>query len=375
MQPFEEKIDRLLSMPPYEQPPEERQASLLEILKDQLDYACQRHAGYKNLVQHWPTDYRSASRIADLPFLPVGILKANPPLSLVSRDEIKRTLTSSATTSQVPSRVVLDSPTARRMTKGVISIVRDFIGSDRRPYLVVDTPGFQGSGDDLGARGAAIQGLQPFASETTYCLDLGEQGDLKLDLNRLQEFAEKHRDKEVLVYGFTFILWNHLVKPVRAAGIQLNLSKARILHSGGWKRLQDQAVEKGVFNDQLARVFGCSPDHIVDFYGMVETVGVIYPDCAAGNKHGPVFGDVIVRNPLSLEPVAAGEHGIVQVCSVLPTSFPGHLLLTEDMAQVLAYDNCPCGRRGISFRFAGRIPKAELRGCGNLETKRSGSME
>jgi hypothetical protein len=370
MLPFEEKIDRLLSMPPYGQPPDERQAGLLEILKDEIDYACERHAGYKNFVQHWPSDYRSVSRVADLPFLPVGILKANPPLSLVGRDEIKRTLTSSATTSQMPSRVVLDSPTARRMTKGTVSIARDFIGAARRPYLIVDTPNFLGGAGDLGARGAAIQGLQPFASETTHCLTAGEDGALVLDQDRVREFAQRHRDAEVLVYGFTFILWNHLVKPLEAAGISLNLPKARILHSGGWKRLQDQAVEKTVFNNGLARLFGCSPENIIDFYGMVETVGVIYPDCSAGNKHGPVFGDVIVRNPLTLEPVAAGERGIVQVCSILPTSFPGHLLLTEDMAEVLAYDGCSCGRRGISFRFAGRIPKAELRGCGNLEIKR-----
>ena len=370
MQPFEDKIDRLLSMHPYGQPPEERQAGLLEILKEELDYACQRHSGYKNFVEHWPGDYQRATRVADLPFLPVGLLKANPPLSFVNRDEIKRTLTSSATTSQMPSRVVLDSPTARRMTKGIVSIVRDFIGSGRRPYLVVDTPGLQ-AGGEMGARGAAIQGLQPFASETTHCLSLSEQGELKLDMERLQDFARSHQDQEVLVYGFTFILWNHLVKPLTAEGIRLNLPNVRILHSGGWKRLQDQAVEKAVFNDQLARVFGCSPDCIIDFYGMVETVGVIYPDCSAGNKHGPVFGDVIVRDALTLEPVAAGAHGIVQVCSVLPTSFPGHLLLTEDMAQVLAYDGCPCGRRGISFRFAGRIPKVELRGCGNIESKRA----
>jgi hypothetical protein len=371
MQPFEDKIEGLLSMPPYGQAPEERQACLLEILKEELDYACQRHAGYRNYIQHWPTDYRSAMRVADLPFLPVGILKANPPLSFVERGEIKRTLTSSATTSQMPSRVVLDSPTARRMTKGIVSIVRDFIGPARRPYLVVDTPGFLGGNSDLGARGAAIQGLQPFASQTTHCLSPSEQGDLNLDRDRLREFARERQDTEVLVYGFTYILWNHLVKPLAAEGVCLNLPKARILHSGGWKRLQDQAVEKTVFNEQLSRVFGCSPDRIVDFYGMVESVGVIYPDCAAGNKHGPVFGDVIVRNPLTLEPVAAGEHGVVQVCSILPTSFPGHLLLTEDMAQVLSYDGCPCGRRGISFRFAGRIPKSELRGCGNLDIRRS----
>jgi hypothetical protein len=371
MQQLVNKIDRLLSLPPYGQPPEEKQAGLLEIFKEQLDYACQVHAGYRNYIQHWPADYQSAGQVADLPFLPVGILKANPPLSFVGPEEIKKTLTSSATTSQVPSRVVLDLPTSRRMTKGTAIIIRDFIGPARRPYLVVDTPGVMGDGNALGARGAAIQGLLPFASESTYCLSLNDQGDLTLDRDRLREFAKDRQDAELLVYGFTFVLWNHLVKPLMAEGICLNLSKARILHSGGWKRLQDQAVEKTLFNEQLARVFGCTPDRIVDFYGMVESVGVIYPDCAEGNKHAPGFGDVIVRNPLTLEPVAAGENGIVQVCSVLPTSFPGNLLLTEDVAKVIAYDGCPCGRRGISFRFAGRIPKAELRGCGNLQVNRS----
>ena len=371
MQQFEERVESLLSIPPYSQPPEEKQAGLLAILKEELVYACQRHAGYKNYVEQWPLDYHVADRVADLPFLPVGLLKANPPLSLVDLGEVKRTLTSSATTSQLPSRVVLDSPTARRMTKGVVTIVRDFIGPARRPYLVVDTPDFKGSANGLGARGAAIQGLQPFASEIICCLSLDDKGDLKLDQDRLREFAIDRQDTEVLVYGFTFILWNHLVKPLMAESICLDLPKARILHSGGWKRLQDQAVEKTVFNQQLAKTFGCSPDRIIDFYGMVETVGVIYPDCPEGNKHGPVFGDVIVRNPLTLEPVGAGEYGIVQVCSVLPTSLPGHLLLTEDRAQVISYDGCPCGRRGISFRFAGRIPKTELRGCGNLQISRS----
>ena len=140
MEAFEEKIDRVLSAPPYSRPPEERSSVLLEILKDELEYACERNPAIENYVRHWPVNFRLARRIADLPFLPVGLLKAQPPLSLVEPGEIKRTLTSSSTTGQVPSRVVLDSATARRMTKGVIVIVQDFIGSTRRPYLVVDVP-------------------------------------------------------------------------------------------------------------------------------------------------------------------------------------------------------------------------------------------
>ena len=372
MQQLDDKIDRILSNAPYSQSPEEKQANLLDLLKDELDYAGQRHPGYDNYVRHWPVDFRSATQVSELPYMPVGLLKANPPLSFIASSEVKKTLTSSATTSQLPSRVVLDSSTSRRMTKGVVNIVRDFIGTSRRPYLVIDTiDSLRGGNNALGARGAAIQGLHPFASQTTCVLDLNEQGDLVLNQSKLVEFSTAHQGAEILVYGFTFILWNHLVKPLLANGICLNLPNVHILHSGGWKRLQDQAVEKSKFNEQLARVFGCSPESVVDFYGMVESVGVIFPDCPEGNKHAPAFGDVIVRDPVTLQPVAAGEHGIVQVCSVLPTSFPGNLLLTEDMARVQAYDGCPCGRRGISFRFAGRVPKAELRGCGNLDIKRS----
>ena len=68
--------------------------------------------------------------------------------------------------------------------------------------------------------------------------------------------------------------------------------------------------------------------------------------------------------------MAAGEQGLIQVCSALPTSFPGFLLLTEDLGQIVDYDGCPCGRRGVCFRFVGRAPKAEVRGCGNVETSR-----
>jgi hypothetical protein len=371
MQQLDDRIDRMLAMPVYAQAPEVRESQLLELLKEEVEYACVRHSGYRSYVEHWPQDYQSAERICDLPYLPVGMLKANPPLSLVSAEDVRRTLTSSATTSQLPSRVVLDAPTSRRMTKGTVIIARDFIGPSRRPYLVVDTPDLKASRESMGARAAAIQGLQPFATETTYCLRADDQGELTLELETLMEFAHRNREAEILIYGFTYILWNYLVKPIQLAGSCLNLRNARIMHSGGWKRLQSQAVEKEFFNEQLAVVVGCEASHIIDFYGMVESVGVIFPDCQFGNKHAPVFGDVIVRDPLTLEPVATCEYGIVQVCSALPTSFPGNLLLTEDMAQVIAYDGCACGRRGLSFRFAGRVPRAEIRGCGNIDVKRS----
>lgn len=370
----EQVVDDLLSHLPYGSEPQQHHDALLKVLKRELDFACVRNSRFRNYVEHWPVPFRSARSIAELPYLPVRVFKADPPLSLVHPSEVKRTLTSSATTGQVPSRIVLDSQTARRMTKGVITIIRDFIGPARRPYLVIDTAENMKGQAELGARGAAIHALRSFGTEIVCCLDRSGEGEASLNLEKLLACADKWNDAEVLVYGFTYVIWMQLVQPLKRQGITLRMPNVRVLHSGGWKRLQDEAVTRDAFNQGVASLFGCSADRVLDYYGMVENVGVVYPDCGYGNKHVPVFAEVIVRDALTLAPVAAGQRGLIQVCSALPTSFPGFLLLTEDIAEVVSYDHCPCGRRGTSFRFVGRAPKAEVRGCGNLETMRHQSQ-
>ena len=372
---IEQGIESLFAESPYGMDSSRRRSALLELLKGQIAYACERNDGFRNYVLHWPISFQDANDIADLPYLPVGVFKANPPLALVPPEEVKRTLTSSATTGQVPSRIVLDGSTSRRMAKGALTIVRDFIGPTRRPYLVIDTPENLAAQGQIGARGAAIQALRSFATEIVCCLQSPDTGSSELELEKLLSCAEKWKENEVLVYGFTYVIWTQLVQPLQRLGITLDLPNVRVLHSGGWKRLEQQSVTRDVFNRGVASVFRCSPNRITDYYGMVENVGVIYPDCEHGNKHVPAFADVIIRDPLTLAPLGPGRKGLIQVCSVLPTSFPGHLLLTEDTAEVISDDGCPCGRRGPSFRFAGRVPKAEVRGCGNLESTRHRELQ
>ncbi len=367
---LEQSIGTLLDTRPYAMAPGQRNECLLALFKRELEYACERSSQFSNYARHWPVSLAAADKIADLPYLPVSVFKANPPLSLVPASEVKRTLTSSSTSGQVPSRVVLDAATSRRMTKGVVAIIRDFVGAARRPYLVVDTQENLGRQSELGARGAAIQALGSFATEIVSCLLLDSQGELGLDLENLLACAAKWKEAEVLVYGFTYVIWAQLVGPLKRAGITLNLPNVHVLHSGGWKRLEQQAVTKDQFVRDVASVFGCGEDRVIDYYGMVENVGVVYPDCARGYKHVPACAEVIVRDPLTLAPVEAGQQGLVQVCSVLPTSFPGFLLLTDDMGEIIGHDGCGCGRRGTHFRFLRRVPKVEVRGCGNLETTR-----
>lgn len=364
------QLERLLSVPPFASPPQVHHADLLGVLRTQLSLASERHPRLRAYLDAWPVDYRRAERIADLPYVPVGAFKADPPLALVPQEQLVRTLASSATTGQTPSRVALDAQTSRRMVKGLAIVLRDFIGPQRRPFLVIDTAATLAGGFEMGARSAAIQGLRPFATESLCCLSDDGAGGCDLDVDTLTEFAARFADVEVLAYGFTYVVWQHLVQPLRARGLALRLPKLALLHSGGWKRLQELSVTRDEFAAGVSAALGCPPQRVVDFYGMVENVGVVYPDCAYGNKHVPVFADVLIRDPLTLEPVAAGQSGLVQVCSALPTSFPGFTVLTDDIGEVVCYDGCACGRRGLAFRFVKRVPKVEVRGCGNLETAR-----
>ena len=99
-----------------------------------------------------------------------------------------------------------------------------------------------------------------------------------------------------------------------------------------------------------------------NFYGMAEQIGTVFVECERGFLHAPNAADIIVRDPATWEVVADGEVGVAQTFSALPESYPGHSVLTEDLARVEAVDDCPCGRRGKTVSFMGRVPEAELRG-------------
>jgi hypothetical protein len=79
----------------------------------------------------------------------------------------------------------------------------------------------------------------------------------------------------------------------------------------------------------------------------------------------PVFADVIIRDPYTLQECETGETGMIEVMSVLSTSYYCQAILTEDTGYIVGIDDCPCGRKGKYFRFASRIEKAEARGCGD----------
>ena len=56
---------------------------------------------------------------------------------------------------------------------------------------------------------------------------------------------------------------------------------------------------------------------------------------------------VLIRDPHDWSVAPVGQTGLLQTLSVLPRSYPGHSLLTEDLAAVCGVDDCPCGRKRV----------------------------
>jgi hypothetical protein len=341
----------------------ERQYSLPQVAKEQLllaglDRLTVHHATncieYARILRAACVPVGPAHTLADVPYLPVSLFKWLD-LKSVPSEAVFKVMTSSGTTSHVPSRIALDVETARLQTQALARIVTHFIGNSRRPLLIVDHPGVVRDRHEFSARGAGILGMLPFGRDPLYALD----AQMRLDRPALGEWLGSHATQPLLIFGFTSLIWEHLLGPLRGAGI--DLSDATLIHSGGWKRLSDAGISNDRFKSDLRDAFGLTEVH--NFYGMVEQVGSVFFECPSGFFHPPNFGDVILRDPQTWQPVDGSSPGVVEVLSLLPTSYPGHALLTEDLGVLHGIDDCPCGRLGKRFTIQGRVPKVEIRGC------------
>ena len=105
------------------------------------------------------------------------------------------------------------------------------------------------------------------------------------------------------------------------------------------EKLENEAVSPSDFRKRLNEVCGITRVH--NYYGMVEQTGSIYMECEQGHLHASVYSDVMIRHPLDFSQVTFGGKGIVELVSLLPRSYPGHALLTEDEGVVLGEDDCP----------------------------------
>lgn len=351
-------FEDILAVPPYSLNREEKNKILTERLTELTDRHRNACVEYDRILR--AVGYEHAVTYKDIPFLPVRLFKERS-LRSVPEEEVVKTMTSSGTSGQQVSKIYLDKITASNQQKVMAKIVADFTDSSRMPMIILDCPSVLKDRKKFSARGAGILGFSIFGSKKIYALN----DDMQLDIEGMKAFLEKYKGQRILLFGFTFMIWQHfyqeLVTYKEKTGESIDLSNGILIHGGGWKKLISEAVSPEEFHDRLKEI--CGLEHIHDYYGMVEQTGCIYMQCECGHLHASNFSDVIIRNPVDFSECQIGEKGIIQVVSTIPESYPGHSLLTEDEGIIVGEDDCACGRKGKYFRVLGRIKNAEIRGC------------
>lgn len=349
-------LEDFFKLSPYELSKDEKQKLLTQELLSLTKHHKLHCKEYAAILQALNFNEDSVKTYYDLPFIPVRLFKEYDLMS-IDKSQVFKTMTSSGTTGQKVSKIFVDKDTASNQQKTLIKILSDFIGKQRLPMLIIDSPKVVKDRNLFSARGAAILGLSMLARERIYALD----ENMQLNVEVVKEFCQKYEGQRVLLFGFTFMVWQHLYSELKRLNLKLNLPEAFLITGGGWKKLVTLNISREAFKDALKEQ--CGIGHFLDHYGMVEQTGSIYAECEYGHLHASNYSDVIIRDPKDFSICKVGQKGIIQVVSVLPHSYPGHSLLTEDEGIILGEDDCPCGRHGKYFTITGRMKKAELRGC------------
>ncbi|MDY6986710.1 MAG: acyl-protein synthetase [Thermodesulfobacteriota bacterium] len=349
-------LNQLMDKSPFSLPQREKSNLYARGLSELTRHHYEHCPSYRKIVDSFGYDVHVEHQVEEVPFIPVRLFKHH---DLFSSDQSKivKTMTSSGTTGQKVSRIFLDKITAANQIKVLVRITSSFIGSKRVPMLVIDSPAVIGDRTTFSARGAGILGFALLGYDLTYALD----EDMHLDFQTVEAFFKKHKDKDILIFGFTYMIWEYFYKHLNQSQMTLPMENAILLHGGGWKNLFREAVDAPEFKHCLEKV--CGIKRIYNYYGMVEQTGSIFMECEYNHLHSSVFSDVIVRRHTDFSVCDFKEPGLVQLVSLLPFSYPGHSILSEDIGEVEGQDDCPCGRLGKYFKIHGRVERSELRGC------------
>ncbi|WP_343486602.1 acyl-CoA reductase [Allomuricauda sp. d1] len=360
--------DNLIANNPYELSSEQKSELFSKALLEEIKFHYENNEQYRHFCDNKDFDpHTFTDNLEQIPPIAVSVFKdLGKDLKSIPDNEVKLSLQSSAT-SGIPSTVVLDKTTAKRQAKVMVKVIKDFIGSERKPFIVVDVIPNPENIKFLGARYAAIGGYLNFASEVNYALEKDDDEKVSFNVEKTQEFIKSiDKNTPMVVFGFTYMLYAQVVKPLLDEGLKFDLPKgSKIIHIGGWKKLESEKISKSQFNSAMSKLFSVKEQHVIDIYGFTEQMGLNYPDCECGWKHAPVYSELIIRDPATREVLPHGKEGVMQFLSPIPHSYPGNVVLTDDVG-VINPEPCPNGRNGTRFKILGRLKKAEIRGCGDI---------
>ena len=318
-----------------------------------------RCAKYKKIINNLKFKLKNKNKLEDFPMLPVRIFKKFD-LKSVSEDKIVKKLVSSGTSGQELSKIYLDKKNASDQVRVLGKIMSTILGNKRLPMLIVDQNPKMLDRLIFSARSAAIYGFSIFGTKHCYLLDK----ENKIDYVSLNNFLKKYSKDKFLIFGFTSLVYENLIQKLSINLIKSNFQNGILIHGGGWKKMEKLKANNAIFKKKLIKKINLNK--IYNYYGLVEQTGSVFIESKkCGYFHTSVYSDIFIRDK-KFNVLKNKKKGLIQLMSLLPTSYPGHNILTEDIGEIIGEDNCKCGLKGKYFLVHGRAKEAEMRGCSDI---------
>ena len=353
------EINQLFEINPFSISKDRKTFLFKKILNKLTFHHYQNSKEYKKLLDFFGYNQKKMRNINEIPFLPARLFKEFE-LKSISRKKIFKILLSSGTTGSKPSKIHLDKENAHNQVRILEKIMATVLGNKRLPMLIIDQNPKMLSRSILNARLAAIYGFSLFGKNHTYLLN--EQG--KINYNLLNNFLENYGNEKFFVFGFTSIVFENLIQKLSTKLLKFNFKNGILLHGGGWKKMEKIKISNKLFRKKLLNKIRL--ENIYNYYGLVEQTGSIFIESKkCGYFVTSVFSDILIRdNNFSI--LKDGNKGLIQLFSLLPTSYPGHSILTEDIGEIVNINNCKCGLKEKHFLVHGRAKESEVRGCSDI---------
>lgn len=128
-------------------------------------------------------------------------------LKSIANDEIVKIMTSSGTTGQKTSKIFLDKNTSSNQQKVLVKIVSEFTGKSRLPMLIIDSPSVIKICQMFSAESRNTW-FSILASDRQYALN----ENMEIDIDGIRKFLKKHDGERILLFGFTFMIWQYFYK-------------------------------------------------------------------------------------------------------------------------------------------------------------------
>ena len=296
-------------------------------------------------------------KIESIPFIPAKLFKDIDLKSVPDKDVFK-ILNSSGTSSGKPSKIYLDKENAKKQTLVLNEIVSQILGKKRIPMLIIDEKKDILNSKKFDAKTTAILGFSLFGNNYHYLIK-----DQIIDYKNLNNFMEKYSNTNFFIFGFTSYIYEYLLKNLDNKKIKKDFSKGILIHGGGWKKMEEIKMPNKIFKKKLKEKLKL--EKIFNYYGLIEQTGSIFFECKECScLTTSKYSDVLIRDK-NFKILKNNKKGYIQLLSLLPKSYPGHSILTEDMGEIVENDCNLCSGKK-KFLVHGRAEKSEIRGCSDV---------